>query len=306
MVDHTNRCLTVSVVIPCSRLIEIDMLRYWFEVSKYPYVGEVIVVLNGQLSTQNETIISSFGDNDGMVFTTSQTGASTARNHGAKLSKFELIHFLDDDDLVCREFYSYGTKILTDNMELVGVASDVYVLPDGDTTKKYIARRPLDIISMEDMLYDNYVGLTSCVMVRRDKFFEVFGFDESLSAREDYHLWLRLSKLGRFKRIKKPLIHWVEHRSTRSLTNSQDILKHKQALRKIDELREKMGAEFALLFNKRQARSSNYKYLGRVATRIGVAGYKYRILAFILYPTVKGLLLLLPDIIFTWLRRLTK
>ena len=72
------------------------------------------------------------------------------------------------------------------------------------------------------MLVSNFVGGTPMVVVRRSAFIEIGGFDETLSALEDYELWLRLAiQNKKFILIKEPLTHY--NYITRNTSVSKNI-----------------------------------------------------------------------------------
>lgn len=123
-------------------------------------------------------------------------GAAAARNLGAAASTGEWLAFLDDDDewlpgKLDRQLAALGTAAF-------GTTGWREVMADGATVDHPGPERP----PWGRLLQGNFVN-TSTVLIRRDLFRQVGGFDESLRSAEDWDLWLRAAR-------ESPLVHVPE------------------------------------------------------------------------------------------------
>jgi len=125
-------------------------------------------------------------------------GACAARNKGISAANGEYIAGLDDDD----EWHPQRISLLYKNYspEYSFITSDVKIVR-GSTAHIWKKKK---VINLNDLLYSNQVG--NQVLVKKSRILEVGGFDESLTAAQDYDLWLRLCKaFGPVRNVQKPL-----------------------------------------------------------------------------------------------------
>ncbi|XME01088.1 glycosyltransferase family 2 protein [Lachnospiraceae bacterium C1.1] len=138
-------------------------------------------------------------------------GAQAARNTGIKNATGEYVAFLDDDD----EWMPEKIKKQVELMEKETDAGLCYC--DGfrvnDNTNPPTVKRRFNIgfktrVSYKDMLSSDEIGSTSQAMIRKKVFDEVGGFDLSFPARQDYEMWLRITKKYPAVGINEPLFKY--------------------------------------------------------------------------------------------------
>jgi glycosyltransferase involved in cell wall biosynthesis len=118
-------------------------------------------------------------------------GPSSARNLGARLARAPLLAFLDADD----RWYPDGLQERVDALLARPGAAFSYALFDGideagnPRPRKYRKGFTGDIA--EALFGYNFVS-TSSVVIHREVFEAMKGFDESLIWSEDYDLWMRI------------------------------------------------------------------------------------------------------------------
>ncbi len=158
-------------------------------------------------------------------------GASAARNKGIEAASGKFITGLDDDD----EWHEDRIS------ELVAAYSDEYSCVTSDTKMIYpngeVIWKKKKVIDLDTLLFTNQVG--NQVLVRRNYLQEVGGFDENLSAAQDYDLWIRLCDVfGPVRNVQKPLQTIYENHQKERISNQawkgylQFYQKHKRRMNK--------------------------------------------------------------------------
>jgi glycosyltransferase involved in cell wall biosynthesis len=118
-------------------------------------------------------------------------GPSIAKNHGVSASKGEILCFLDADNLVLENYLSEAIRAFELIKDIDVVYSDYMNFGDIDGIH----------LSMNIDYFNILIGnpIDNCVVIKRESFLSVNGFDEYLSrlGLEDWELWLNLLKNGR-------------------------------------------------------------------------------------------------------------
>lgn len=133
-----------------------------------------------------------------------RSGASAARNAGASLAGGEILMFLDDDDVWEPRKVEAQLSLFATHPE-AAVYTGMLAVDDTNGGKVLHASRDhLSGKTWPQILFRNFVGPTSAVAMRAQIFHDVGGFDQQLSALQDYDLWLRLCMAG-------PVLYDGEH-----------------------------------------------------------------------------------------------
>lgn len=138
-------------------------------------------------------------------------GACAARNTGIKKARGEFITFLDDDDeWIADKTIKQLEKIINTSAGLV--YSPYYVQENG---RKTIRNKITTNQIYKNLLYQNFIGSTSSVMISKKCLFDVGFFIESLPASQDYDLYLRISKKHSIEVVDEPLMIYHIHEGER-------------------------------------------------------------------------------------------
>jgi len=133
------------------------------------------------------------------------SGVSAARNEGARLARGEWLAFLDSDDEWLSGKVSEQRRFHRDNPDVpVSQTGEIWIRNGVRVNPcKHHAKPRGDVF---DASLDRCLVSPSAVMLRRDVFDDIGGFDEDLPVCEDYDLWLRLGSRVHFGLIEEALV----------------------------------------------------------------------------------------------------
>tara|TARA_B100000035_G_scaffold313130_1_gene326124 strand:+ start:783 stop:1517 length:735 start_codon:yes stop_codon:yes gene_type:complete len=143
-----------------------------------------------------------------LIINKKNIGAGMSRNKAIKLSKGDYIAFIDADDIWHRNKLQQQISFMKKNQ--INLCHTSYYIVNRNNKK--IGLRKAKKLKFKDLLKSCDVGL-STVMIKKKLLKN--NFFPTLKTKEDYVLWLKLTKKKyTFYPIKKPLTSW------RSLNNS--------------------------------------------------------------------------------------
>ena len=139
-------------------------------------------------------------------------GAAAARNVGIETARGEYVAFLDDDDQWEPRKTERQVAALAAADEDAGVTfvGNRQIDADGTTVDTHVRDTDGDISA--EILYGNYIGSFSGVLVERDLVDAVGGLDERFPAWQDWELYVQLAQRAEFVAVPEPLARRsVEH-----------------------------------------------------------------------------------------------
>jgi glycosyltransferase involved in cell wall biosynthesis len=189
----------ISIVIPA--FDRVDLLRLTLNSIKQQkgVEFEIIVVDDNSLGNDIYETCKEFS----VIYYKNKNnyGAQVSRNKGVELSKYEYIAFVDSDDLWESENKLHEQyKIIKDQLNVSIIFTALkYIDIDGDLIKESV--NSLDNGKLNSnfsslILKKDIIGTYSSVMIRKKQFIEAGKCNINLPARQDWDLWIRLSKLG--------------------------------------------------------------------------------------------------------------
>lgn len=132
------------------------------------------------------------------------SGISSARNYGIKISNGDYIAFLDVDDYWLKRKISTQLELMEREGYKISYTDEIWIRNGKRINQKKKHRK------YSGFIYEKCLPLCiispSSVLIKREVFEDVGYFDESMPVCEDYDMWLRVSAKYPILFIEKPLI----------------------------------------------------------------------------------------------------
>jgi glycosyltransferase involved in cell wall biosynthesis len=194
----------ISVIIPTFNRVKFLQRAICSVLQQHNFAGEIIVADDGSQDSTAE-IIGKLIDEYPITYSYAENkGPAAARNRGVALSAYDMIAFLDSDD-------HWKPDKLTRQLAAMEKFPDFLVSHTGEKwlrrgqqlNQKYI-HKPRHGYIFDHCLHLCAVGMSTVIM-RKDLFLSLGGFDPDLPCCEDYEFWLRVSSKHDFLLIDAPL-----------------------------------------------------------------------------------------------------
>jgi glycosyltransferase involved in cell wall biosynthesis len=181
--------------------------------------AEIIVVDDGS-KDGTAARVKEFGNAVKYFFQTN-TGVSAARNHGLRKSTGSHLVFLDADDIMLPDFLEKRFTALLNNKEAAIAYGDIAVIdgngtPTGAVLKSYAGN---DMIA-KLCKFTSPIPCPSNVMIRKEVFDKVGGFDTQLSTSADFDMWFRICKHFSTTRVEGISLYYRQHGTNMSRNTS--------------------------------------------------------------------------------------
>lgn len=157
-------------------------------------------------------------------------GANAARNAGVRASEGEFVAFLDDDDEWLEEKLSRQLCVFESD-DQIGVVYTKVLIKYDDLNLQYTTNPRARGDIHDDLLIENCVGTPASALIKREALVDNL-LDETLPARQDYDLWLRLSRTWKFEVIDDVLA--IVHARNTTSRISADVSNYVRAIEIIE------------------------------------------------------------------------
>lgn len=215
-----------------------------------------LIIINSGSTDRTLDVLTTFNDARIKIFTYDKAIVAVNRNRGFQNSSGALITFIDADDLWTTDKLEAQSKALTAAPDAAVVYSWTNCVDEQGNFLRQCSYVNWTGNVLPKLLLDDFIGSGSNIMIRRDAFEAVGGFDESLSNAEDTDLALRLAVRYEFTVVPAPHVLY----RISSVSKSANTLKMEEAnLRVID--RAFKAAPASLHYLKPYAIGNLYKYL---------------------------------------------
>ena len=164
----------------------------------YPPFEIIIVDDNGDNEYRENAlkISSEYRTNVSVLFNEKNRGANYSRNRGVLSAKGDFIAFLDSDDEWIPNYLQIVSNIIEDNNSKFITSNYQIVHNDGPLPPEFNDKKFVSGDFSKKELYQDFIGPTSTVVIAKETIIEAGLFDENLPARQDYDMWIRVSKLA--------------------------------------------------------------------------------------------------------------
>jgi glycosyltransferase involved in cell wall biosynthesis len=154
------------------------------------YPPHEIVVVDDGSTDATAAVAESFPPPVRVIRLAENMGLPTARNRGVQASTGDWLAFLDADDWFLPQKLELQRRCALENEKIVLIynAFRIVTLDGSETAGRFFS--PKELLPM--LRYRNRLNASS-VMLRRDAFESVGGFDPGLRAAEDWDMWLRIA-----------------------------------------------------------------------------------------------------------------
>ena len=188
--------LSVSVIVPCYNSNLEWLAECLFSVvlalEAYEGEGEVLVVDDGSafcIESGVRKILTAQALSRIRFCRKANGGLSSARNYGMRHTEGLWCHFIDDDDVIDREFYQKMVRHMVEGQADLCFAESRFF----GKNEKYFRIATGNIVPR--LLIGNVVHVNAA-LGRRSMLERLGGFDESLNGLEDWDMWLRCVRAG--------------------------------------------------------------------------------------------------------------
>ncbi|MBO9998473.1 MAG: glycosyltransferase family 2 protein [Cyanobacteria bacterium SID2] len=185
-----------------------------------------LIVIDDASQDNTEEVVRGFGDpRIHYIRHERNAGECGTRNTGLAAAKGHSIAFLDSDDWWLPEKLEKQVRRFEELPPQVGA---IYtwlsaVNPQGQV--KNLRQPTLQGSIYGDLLYANFVGTPSTVIVRRECLDKGARFDTSLRCCGDWDMWLQIARDYDFEVIREPLVQYLDHDDDkRGSTNSHAVV----------------------------------------------------------------------------------
>lgn len=185
--------------------------------NRWPLVGEAVESVLAQNFSDFELMVVDDGSTDNTVeelakfgarlrvLSTARAGVAAARNFAATQAGGRYLAFLDSDDLWLPRKLEIQTLFLERHPEVkICQTEETWIRNGVRVNPKLVHKKPSGDIFTRSL--ELCLVSPSAVMMTRDLFTSLGGFDESFPVCEDYDLWLRVALNHPVRLITQPLV----------------------------------------------------------------------------------------------------
>lgn len=168
---------------------------------------EVIVINDGSTDKTLE-ILQQFSDPRLVIHSFENAGLAASRNRGMALAATDYISFIDADDLWTKDKLTDQYQALLSDSQAAVAYSWTHFIDEADNFLYSGQSVTANGKVYQDLLAYNFLESGSNALIRTQALREVGGFDESLTAAEDWDAFLKLAACWSFITVPKVQVYY--------------------------------------------------------------------------------------------------
>ncbi len=213
----------ISVIIPTHNRADL-LPRAIKSVQEQTYpVDEIIVVSDGSTDNTDE-VVKDLQRSDGRIKLISYHpghNGNYARNQGLAAATGDYIAFLDDDDEWLPQKNERTMSVFRQNPEY-GVVYTAQHCIYTDMNYQYDTTHTKHGDLSKQILFRNYLGSPSQVMIKAEVLKKTGHFDLKLEALQDYDLWIRCCQVAKIGCVTEPCINYYNCGSSNQVSSNTE------------------------------------------------------------------------------------
>ncbi|HLO87539.1 MAG TPA: glycosyltransferase [Nostocaceae cyanobacterium] len=255
MIESIQNLPKISVIIPAFNC-ESTIKRTIESVLNQTFTDWELIIINDGSTDATLDIISAFSDSRLKVFSFDNAGGNVSRNRGLKLAMGEFVSFLDGDDMWTSDKLLSQLKALQNNPQAAVAYSWTDYIDENDKIVISGGRLVANGNVYERLLLTNFLENGSNPLIRKEAIIELGGFDENLSAAQDWDMWLRLA--AKFEFVNVPSAQ-ILYRISANSVSSNLVRQERACLQVLEKAYQQKPS--ALRDNWHLSLANLYKYL---------------------------------------------
>lgn len=189
------------------------------------YTGFEIIVVDNMSEDGTKEYIADLKESCVRYFRNPNNGViAVNRNYGIEQSQARYIAFCDDDDLWLSDKLNQQISLLESNLKVAMCYTNAESFDGNRTINDRMIKRRVQQNHFFQLLRGNFIP-NSSVVVRRQVFNELGLLTIDGTLREDYQMWLRISKRYPIQGLDRSLIRYRVHLSNVAGNRSAETLR---------------------------------------------------------------------------------
>lgn len=188
----------ISIIIPTHN--RSDLLQNAIRsVINQTYQDIEVIVVDDASIYDNKSFIDSFDSRIIYYRYETNQGGNVCRNKGVKLSSGEFVAFLDDDDTWKPDKLQKQISLIqAKEIDLCYTGKSINMVGENlqVLSRRYSFAKPKYSNLKKSIMRNNFIGTTSSIIIKKEKFLKVGGFDVNMSALQDYDFYIRFIHAG--------------------------------------------------------------------------------------------------------------
>jgi glycosyltransferase involved in cell wall biosynthesis len=216
--------MKISIVIPTHNRPNL-LKKAIKSVINQTYKNIEIIIIDDASIIDNKSIINNFKKTNIIYYKFNKNqGGNICRNKGVELSSGDYISFLDDDDIWnSKKLEIQLDFMLKNDLDLSYTARSILKVKDNKEISQRYSFKKITIKNniKKSIMQNNFIGPTSSIMIKKELFFKVKGFDIEMPAMQDYDLYIRcIFNNARVLGINKALVDYYIFLNNKSIGRS--------------------------------------------------------------------------------------